>query len=339
MPARGAGDDGHPGSVQARSGVARRRTAGAGAAPTCLVRSRRPLTATPEEVVGPGVEQVAGRHPAEAPVGSPRTPLARPASHAAGSERRPSVRPAAAGHRPPAAPCRRRRPGRSGEQQRRLRYGRRGRPPSGVGRRLPGPDPRVLRRQALDGPPAAARRCPRGRTRRRRRRRRRPTGPARSATARGLLPDGQRAGEAGVLAARPVRQPPAPPARRAGGRPAGVGQGNGHVGVGRQRQVGPVLLRRTRPGRRAEIAWPPGPPRPATAGAGQIGHAVAAADGVGQQAAPAPSDPGPGDGTAPAGHAVPAGRSPWPLTHSGSGPSSGRPVKNLAAMHPPWQAS
>ena len=31
--------------------------------------------------------------------------------------------------------------------------------------------------------------------------------------------------------------------------------------------------------------------------------------------------------------------SPWPLTHSGSGPSSGRPVKNLAAMQPPWQAS
>ncbi len=28
-----------------------------------------------------------------------------------------------------------------------------------------------------------------------------------------------------------------------------------------------------------------------------------------------------------------------PLTHSGSGPSSGRPVKNLAAMQPPWQAS
>ena len=28
-----------------------------------------------------------------------------------------------------------------------------------------------------------------------------------------------------------------------------------------------------------------------------------------------------------------------PLTHSGSGPSSGNPVKNLAAMHPPWQAS
>ena len=26
-------------------------------------------------------------------------------------------------------------------------------------------------------------------------------------------------------------------------------------------------------------------------------------------------------------------------THSGSGPSSGRPVKNLAAMQPPWQAS
>src|SRR6185312_464030 len=31
--------------------------------------------------------------------------------------------------------------------------------------------------------------------------------------------------------------------------------------------------------------------------------------------------------------------SPWPLTHSGSGPSRGRPVKNLAAMQPPWQAS
>ena len=31
--------------------------------------------------------------------------------------------------------------------------------------------------------------------------------------------------------------------------------------------------------------------------------------------------------------------SPWPCTHSGSGPSRGRPVKNLAAMHPPWQAS
>ena len=27
--------------------------------------------------------------------------------------------------------------------------------------------------------------------------------------------------------------------------------------------------------------------------------------------------------------------SPWPSTHSGSGPSSGMPVKNLAAMHPP----
>ena len=31
--------------------------------------------------------------------------------------------------------------------------------------------------------------------------------------------------------------------------------------------------------------------------------------------------------------------SPWPCTHSGSGPSRGRPVKNLAAMQPPWQAS
>ena len=31
--------------------------------------------------------------------------------------------------------------------------------------------------------------------------------------------------------------------------------------------------------------------------------------------------------------------SPCPFTHSGSGPSSGRPVKNLAAMQPPWQAS
>ena len=30
---------------------------------------------------------------------------------------------------------------------------------------------------------------------------------------------------------------------------------------------------------------------------------------------------------------------PPPCTHSGSGPSRGRPVKNLAAMHPPWQAS
>jgi hypothetical protein len=27
------------------------------------------------------------------------------------------------------------------------------------------------------------------------------------------------------------------------------------------------------------------------------------------------------------------------LTHSGSGPASGSPVKNFAAMHPPWQAS
>ena len=33
------------------------------------------------------------------------------------------------------------------------------------------------------------------------------------------------------------------------------------------------------------------------------------------------------------------GSSPWPLTHSGSGPSRGSPVKNLAAMQPPWQAS
>ena len=32
-------------------------------------------------------------------------------------------------------------------------------------------------------------------------------------------------------------------------------------------------------------------------------------------------------------------RSPWPFTHSGSGPSSGRPVKNLAAMQPPRQES
>ena len=31
--------------------------------------------------------------------------------------------------------------------------------------------------------------------------------------------------------------------------------------------------------------------------------------------------------------------SPPPRTHSGSGPSRGRPVKNLAAMQPPWQAS
>ena len=31
--------------------------------------------------------------------------------------------------------------------------------------------------------------------------------------------------------------------------------------------------------------------------------------------------------------------SPWPCTHSGSGPSSGRPVKNFAAMQPPRQAS
>ena len=32
-------------------------------------------------------------------------------------------------------------------------------------------------------------------------------------------------------------------------------------------------------------------------------------------------------------------RSPCPFTHSGSGPSSGRPVKNFAAMQPPRQAS
>ena len=31
--------------------------------------------------------------------------------------------------------------------------------------------------------------------------------------------------------------------------------------------------------------------------------------------------------------------SPWPCTHSGSGPSSGRPVKNFAAMQPPRQES
>ena len=31
--------------------------------------------------------------------------------------------------------------------------------------------------------------------------------------------------------------------------------------------------------------------------------------------------------------------SPWPLTHSGSGPSRGRPVKNFAAMHPPRHES
>ena len=31
--------------------------------------------------------------------------------------------------------------------------------------------------------------------------------------------------------------------------------------------------------------------------------------------------------------------SPCPLTHSGSGPSSGMPTKNFAAMQPPWQAS
>ena len=31
--------------------------------------------------------------------------------------------------------------------------------------------------------------------------------------------------------------------------------------------------------------------------------------------------------------------SPNPRTHSGSGPSSGSPVKNFAAMHPPWQES
>src|SRR5690606_14165605 len=30
---------------------------------------------------------------------------------------------------------------------------------------------------------------------------------------------------------------------------------------------------------------------------------------------------------------------PWPSTHSGSGPSSGRPVKNFAAMQPPRQLS
>ena len=35
----------------------------------------------------------------------------------------------------------------------------------------------------------------------------------------------------------------------------------------------------------------------------------------------------------------PSSASPSPPTHSGSGPSSGRPVKNLAAMQPPWQAS
>src|SRR5690606_28272867 len=32
-------------------------------------------------------------------------------------------------------------------------------------------------------------------------------------------------------------------------------------------------------------------------------------------------------------------RSALPLTHSGSGPSSGSPVKNFAAMHPPRQES
>jgi hypothetical protein len=45
-----------------------------------------------------------------------------------------------------------------------------------------------------------------------------------------------------------------------------------------------------------------------------------------------------GAGTAPG--ATPASAaSPWPVTHSGSGPSSGRPVNSFAAMHPPWQAS
>ena len=48
------------------------------------------------------------------------------------------------------------------------------------------------------------------------------------------------------------------------------------------------------------------------------------------------SGPGwrPGRGASPA-----SARSPYPCTHSGSGPSSGRPVKNFAAMHPPRQES
>ncbi|SLH04023.1 Uncharacterised protein [Mycobacteroides abscessus subsp. abscessus] len=36
---------------------------------------------------------------------------------------------------------------------------------------------------------------------------------------------------------------------------------------------------------------------------------------------------------------VASANSALPRTHSGSGPSSGRPVKNFAAMQPPWQES
>ena len=55
---------------------------------------------------------------------------------------------------------------------------------------------------------------------------------------------------------------------------------------------------------------------------------------------PSPSDLGVPERRTAAGRPSAASAvSPWPCTHSGSGPSSGRPVKNLAAMQPPWQAS
>ena len=148
----------------------------------------------------------------------------------------------------------------------------------------------------------------------------------------------------GVLAAGPVgdggshrdaaaaRRPAPPPRRPRCGCRCRAG------GAVRAARASPTA----RPGRRAAGRLHLGP-----GGAGEI-HALrsrrrrAEADAAvwAPGSASRPGRPWSGRGPSAAGSPSAArAASPWPCTHSGSGPSSGRPVKNLAAMHPPRQAS
>ena len=157
-----------------------------------------------------------------------------------------------------------------------------------------------------------------------------------------LVADEERAGEAGVLAAGPVghggRHGDARAARRQPG-----GHGDGDAGVGVEGEVRPVLLERAQRDRQQRAR--PGRLHLGPGGAGELhGLRCGPASGSGRAWAPGrasrPASPWSGRApTAAARSSAASAASPCPCTHSGSGPSRGRPVKNLAAMQPPRQAS
>ena len=158
-------------------------------------------------------------------------------------------------------------------------------------------------------------------------------------------------GKPGVLAARPVRERPAPPRRPAVGRP-GRRRGPGRCGC-RCRGAGAGRAARASP---RALPAAPVPARSATgppAGQVQREDRPPAARSTPRATAGAPAwargsacrrrstleCPTPGRGRSTPAASSASASSPWPYTHSGSGPSSGSPVKNLAAMQPPRQAS